>query len=187
MAKLVLSSGASIVHQCFLDRERVSVGRDSGNQVVIDDPAVAMEHAAITPVGNDHILEDLHSETGTFVNGTRVSRHILQHGDVMEFGAFYLRYLNPRASAEMDLERTMLISGLRTHGDAAQPELPPEEAHLPAAHLTKVRFPKGTLIVLAGDEVGRTIELNRVIATFGRADGDLAVITRRPHGYYITQ
>jgi pSer/pThr/pTyr-binding forkhead associated (FHA) protein len=187
MAKLVLSSGGSIAHQCFLDKQRVSVGRDPGNQVVIDDPAVAMEHAAITPVGNDHILEDLQSETGTFVNGTRVSRHILQHGDVMEFGAFYLRYLNPRASAEMDLERTMLISGLRMRGDAAQSEPAPEEAHVPAAHLMKVRFPKGRITVLAGDEVGRTIELDRVIATFGRADGDLAVITRRPHGYFITQ
>ena len=187
MAKLVLSSGGSIVQQCFLDEERVSVGKDPGNQVVIDDPAVAMEHAAITPVGNDHILEDLQSETGTFVNGTRVSRHILQHGDVMEFGAFYLRYLNPRASAEMDLERTMLISGLRARGNGSQPEPVPEEVHIPAAHLTKVRFPKGSVTVLAGEEVGRTIELDRVIATFGRADGDLAVITRRPHGYFITQ
>jgi len=187
MAKLVCSSGGSIVHQCFLDKERLSVGRDPGNQVVIEDPAVAPEHAAITPVGNDHILEDLQSETGTFVNGTRVSRHILQHGDVMEFGAFYLRYLNPRASAEMDLERTMLISGLRLPGDGARAELAAEEAHIPAAHLTKVRFPKGSVTVLAGDEVGRTIELNRVIATFGRADGELAVIARRPHGYFITQ
>jgi hypothetical protein len=185
MAKLVLSSRGSIVYQCVLDKERVGVGRDPGNQLVIDDPAVAMEHAAITPIGNDHILEDLQSETGTFVNGTRVSRHILQHGDVVEFGAFYLRYLNPRAT-EVDLERTMLISGLRVPGDPAQPEPAPEEAHVPAAHLTKVRFPKGNVTVLAGDEVGRTIELNRVIAIFGRGDGDLAVITRRPHGYFIT-
>jgi hypothetical protein len=58
---------------------------------------------------------------------------------------------------------------------------------VPAAHLTKVRFPKGSVTVLAGDKVGRTIELDRVIATFGRADGDLAVITRRPHGYFIAQ
>jgi pSer/pThr/pTyr-binding forkhead associated (FHA) protein len=187
MAKLVLSSGGSIVHQCFLEKERVSVGRDPRNQVVIDDAAVAMQHAAITRVGNDHILEDLQSETGTFVNGTRVSRHILQHGDVMEFGAFYLRYLNPRASAEMDLERTMLISGLRVRGDGEQLDPAPEEAHVPAAHPTKVRFPKGSVTVLAGDEIGRTIELDRVIATFGRTDGDLAVITRRPHGYFITQ
>jgi pSer/pThr/pTyr-binding forkhead associated (FHA) protein len=187
MAKLVLSSAGAILHQCFLDKERVSIGRDPRNQVVIEDPAVAMEQAVVTPVGNDHILEDLHSATGTLVNGARVSRHILQHGDVIELGAFYLRYLNPRASAEMDLERTMLISGLRS-GDLAQDgSLAPEDAHVPAAHVAKVRFPKGSVTILAGARVGRTLELDRVVATFGQANGDLAVITRRPHGYFITQ
>jgi pSer/pThr/pTyr-binding forkhead associated (FHA) protein len=188
MAKLVLSSGGAILHQAFLDKERVSIGRDSCNQVVIDDPAIALEHAVITPLGNDHILEDLESEAGTFVNGARVSRHILQHGDVIELGAFYLRYLNPRASSEMDLERTMLISGLRRVSDAGQDApSPQDEARVPAAPSTKVRFPKGSITVLAGDQAGRTIELDRVVATFGQADGDLAVVTRRPHGYFITQ
>ena len=54
--------------------------------MVIDDPAVSLAHAVIVPVGNDHILEDLGSANGTFVNGTRIERHILQHGDVIEFG-----------------------------------------------------------------------------------------------------
>lgn len=189
MAKLMLSHGGSILQQRFLDKERLSVGRNPRNQMVIDDPAVAMEHAVIIPVGNDHILEDLQSETGTFVNGARVSRHILQHGDVVELGAFYLRYLNPRASAEADLDRTMLISGLRRCDDGAPAESPPpqEEVRVPALHRARVRFPKGHVTVLAGGQVGAVIELDRVVATFGRADADIAVITRRPHGYFITQ
>ena len=96
MAKLVLSSGGSVVFQCFVDKDRLGVGRDPTNQIVVDDPSVSRAHAAIVPVGNDHILEDLASANGTFVNGTRMSRRILQHGDVAEFGAFSLRYLNPR-------------------------------------------------------------------------------------------
>jgi predicted component of type VI protein secretion system len=114
MAKLVLSSGGSVLYQCFLDKDRVGIGREPHNQVVIDDAAVNGEHAAIFQVANDHILEDLHSTSGTFVNGVRVLRHILQHGDVIEFGALYLRYLNPRATSEIDLERTMLVAGLCT-------------------------------------------------------------------------
>ena len=68
MAKLVLSSGGSILYQCFLDKERVKVGRAPRNQVVIDDPGVDAEHAVVLTVGNDHILEDLQSVNGTFVN-----------------------------------------------------------------------------------------------------------------------
>ncbi|HEY5310832.1 MAG TPA: FHA domain-containing protein, partial [Casimicrobiaceae bacterium] len=88
MAKLVLSSGGSIVFQCFVDKERLSVGRDPTNQIVVDDSSVSREHAQIVAVGNDHIIVDLASANGTFVNGRRMLRHILQHGDVVEFGAF---------------------------------------------------------------------------------------------------
>ena len=188
MAKLVLSSGGSVLFQCFLDEERVSVGREASNQVVIDDPALSGEHAVIIPVGNDHILEDLQSVNGTFVNGVRVSRHILQHGDVIELGAFYLRYLNPRASAERDFERTMLIAGLQESAEAARNEAGPfpEEARVPAARLASVRFPKGRVRVIAGSRTGGTIELDRVVATFGRPGDQVAVITRRPHGFFIT-
>jgi len=187
MAKLVLSSGGSIVHQCFLDQERVNIGREPHNQVVIDDPAVEAEHAVIVPVGNDHILEDLRSVHGTFLNGARVFKHILQHGDVVQFGAFYLRYLNPRVSAERDLERTMLITGLeRFAADKPRESVPrPGSARIPAAHVAGSRLPKGRVRVMEGSRAGETIELDRVVATFGRP-GQLAVIARRPHGYFIT-
>jgi hypothetical protein len=188
MAKLVLSSGGSILFQCFLDEEPLNVGRAAHNQVVIDDSAVSEEHAVIVPVGNDHILEDLQSANGTLVNGTQVARCILQHGDVMQFGAFYLRYLNPKASAERDLERTMLIAGLqaRVEDGPDGAESPGAALGRPSARPQRIRFPKGRVRVIAGARSGNTIELDRVIATFGSSGGELAVITRRPHGYFIT-
>jgi pSer/pThr/pTyr-binding forkhead associated (FHA) protein len=187
MAKLVLSSGGSIVHQCFLDRERVNIGSEPHNEVVIDDPAVEAEHAVIVPVGNDHILLDLRSVHGTFLNGARVFKRILQHGDVVQFGAFHLRYLNPRASAERDLERTMLITGLERFAVRTSESGPrPDEARIPSARVAGSRLPKGSVRVMAGSRAGETIELDRVVATFGRPGDHLAVITRRPHGYFIT-
>lgn len=187
MAKLVVSRGGSIVHQSFLEQKRVNVGRESHNHVVIDDPAVDAEHAAIVPVGNDHILEDLGSVYGTFVNGTRVRKHILQHGDVIEFGAHYLRYMNPKASADRDLERTMLITGLGGTAVGGERESgPPKSAGVPSARHPSVNFPKGRIRVIAGSGAGDAIELDRVVATFGRSGDRLAVIARRPHGYFIT-
>lgn len=188
MAKLVLSSGGSIVYQCFLDQARVTIGSERHNQVVIDDPAAEAEHAVIIPVGNDHILEDLRSARGTFLNGMRVTKHILQHGDVVQFGAFHLRYLNPRVSVERDLERTMLITGLERFGAGKSGESgpPPEKTRISSARVQTSRLPKGRVRVIAGSRAGETIELDRVVATFGRAGDQLAVIARRPHGYFIT-
>jgi hypothetical protein len=188
MAKLVLSKGGSVLYQCFLDKDRVGVGRDAHNLVVVDDPAVGGEHAQIIPIGNDHILEDLRTAGGTFVNGSRVDRHILQHGDVIELGSFYLRYLNPRVSSAIDLERTMLIAGLYGAADDAGKESgrPAEEARVPSARPGRVRVPKGKVKILAGGRAGNTVELDRVVAMLGKRGDRLAVLTRRPHGYFIT-
>jgi FHA domain len=188
VAKLVLSSGGSVLYQCVLDKDRVGIGRDPHNQVVVDDAAVNGEHAAIFQVGNDHILEDLKSTKGTFVNGVRVLRHILQHGDVIEFGTLYLRYLNPRASAEIDLERTMLVAGLYASGDDAGHERGSVagELRVPSARTGRVHFPKGQVRAVAGSLAGKVIELDRVVALFGKPGDQLAVVTRRPHGYFIT-
>jgi pSer/pThr/pTyr-binding forkhead associated (FHA) protein len=188
MAKLVLSKGGAVLYQCFLDKDRIGVGRDAHNHVVVDDPAVGAEHAQIVPIGNDHILEDLRAAGGTSVNGNRVDRHILQHGDVIELGSFYLRYLNPRVSSAIDLERTMLIAGLQGAGGDARnaSESPGAEARVPSARLAKVRFPKGRIKVLEGPRAGSIVELDRVVATLGARGDRLAILSRRPQGYFIT-
>jgi len=187
MAKLVLSSGGSILYQCFVDKERLNVGRASHNHVVIDDPAVSEQHAVIISVGNDHILQNLQSVNATLLNGSRVVRQILQHGDVMQFGTFYLRYLNPKI-ADSDLDRTVLIKGLQKRVEAAQIQSgpPAQQVRVPSARLTNIRFPKGRVRVITGSRAGVTITLDRVVATFGKSGKGLAVVARRPQGYFIT-
>jgi hypothetical protein len=39
---------------------------------------------------------------------------------------------------------------------------------------------------IAGSRAGKTIQLDRVVALFGKSGDQLAVVTRRPHGYFIT-
>jgi pSer/pThr/pTyr-binding forkhead associated (FHA) protein len=190
MAKLVLSSGGTVLHQYFIDKDRLTIGRDEHNQIVIDDPAISREHASITTVGNDQILEDLQSSNGTLVNGTRISRQILHHGDVIEFGPFNLRYLNPKLAAEINLEHTMLIGALQPPDNGAgapsKPKISSEGISPTSTRAVKTRFPKGRVKVIFGPRAPNIIELDRVIATFGKPGEQLAVITRRPMGFFIT-
>ena len=187
MAKLVLSRSGSVVFQCFLDAARVGMGREATNQVVIDEPSVSAEHAAIIAVGKDHILEDLNTVHGTLVNGKAVRRHILQHGDIIQFGVYDLRYLNPRATDEAALDRTILISGIK--GRPAEPDarsVPGEELRLPSARSARVRFPAAQLRITTGKRAGRTIALDRVVSIVGKPGDAVAVLTRRPQGFFIT-
>ena len=63
-----------------------TIGRLADNSIIIDSPAVSSHHACIFRDGRFFAVEDLQSTNGTFVNGTRVSRQILQDGDVVRVG-----------------------------------------------------------------------------------------------------
>jgi hypothetical protein len=186
MAKLVLSTDGVVMDQRFLERARVTVGRDAANDIVVDDPAVRGLHAAIVVVGNDYILEDLVGEQGIAVNGTPVQRRILQHGDVVALGSFHLRFVDAKRSSEVDLERTVIIRALRPEGGgmASTPDAP--AVPVPATRATSVRFPTGRVRRVGGARDGEVRELDRVIATFGTRGRALAVVTRRPQGFWLT-
>jgi pSer/pThr/pTyr-binding forkhead associated (FHA) protein len=51
---------------------RIYVGRDSNNQIALDDVMVSRRHAVIQKVKDDYFVEDLGSTNGTFLNGERV-------------------------------------------------------------------------------------------------------------------
>src|SRR5262245_53954784 len=63
-----------------------TIGRQADNTIVIDSPAVSSHHASVVNDGGLFAVEDLQSTNGTFVNGVRVSRRILKHGDVLQVG-----------------------------------------------------------------------------------------------------
>ena len=109
MAKLVVILNGAMVGNHFIDKGRITIGRRSGNDIHLDDPGVSKEHAVIQTVGNDHIFEDLGSTNGSTLNGSRITKHILQNGDVIELGAYQIKYANIKANPEMDYDRTMMI------------------------------------------------------------------------------
>ena len=71
---------------------RLTIGR-AGTDIVLDQPLVARRHAELLWQDNKHVLRDLGSEHGTWVNGTRVQGpRSLAPGDVVQIGTFRLTY-----------------------------------------------------------------------------------------------
>jgi pSer/pThr/pTyr-binding forkhead associated (FHA) protein len=186
MPKLILSRGETIVDQCWIEDTRITIGRAKGNRISVEDPAVGDSHASISAVGHDYILEDLRGMALT-VNGTPTRRRILQHNDVVALGAFNLRYVDSKSSSEIDLERTMLIPGLKLFPDKRPQDLDvTQNLHVPSSRAAAASFPSGRVKFLNGVLAGKTKVLDRVIATFGEPGRGVVVLTRRPKGYYAT-
>ncbi|MCS7260451.1 MAG: FHA domain-containing protein, partial [Anaerolineae bacterium] len=65
----------------------VTIGRVSGNSVVIDDPQVSRHHASLTFEAGQWVLRDLGSTNGTTLNGKPVMAPVIvRNGDVIGLG-----------------------------------------------------------------------------------------------------
>lgn len=77
------------------------VGRGPYNHVVIDDPRISRQHAKVSPEDGEHIVQDLGSANGTFVNDEPVKRQKLIEGDLVRFGPFRFRF-ETKSTSDVD-------------------------------------------------------------------------------------
>lgn len=71
----------------------VELGRDPACTVRLPAEDVSRRHARVTLDAEGHVVVDLASTNGTWVNGRRVDVHRLQAGDRVRLGAFVARYV----------------------------------------------------------------------------------------------
>src|ERR1700735_1256181 len=62
------------------------LGRHTDNNLVVRDNRVSRTHSRIFAERGHYVIEDLDSRHGTWVNGVRISRHVLRNSDRIEFG-----------------------------------------------------------------------------------------------------
>jgi signal transduction histidine kinase/pSer/pThr/pTyr-binding forkhead associated (FHA) protein len=79
----------------------ISIGREAGNAVQVDDNEVSRRHAEIRQVGDAYVLGDLKSSNGTFLNDARIERSELASGDRIRLGRTILIYAKDGDDPEM--------------------------------------------------------------------------------------
>ena len=208
-AKLILSMDGLVLKEIPLTKERTTIGRKPHNDIQIDNLAISGEHSVIVTILNDSFLEDLNSTNGTYVNGQPIKKHFLQNSDVIELGKYKLKYLNetPSQTTAADFEKTMVLrpdlmkkTAEQTAAKAVSPTdtqvgmkaidthtnvAPPPQAAAPAAAPAAAQV-SGAIQILTGANAGKELELTKNLSTLGKPGVQVAVITRRPHGYFIT-
>jgi pSer/pThr/pTyr-binding forkhead associated (FHA) protein len=76
-----------------LGDEDVTLGREPGNTVVVASEQASRRHARIFVSGGAHVLVDLDSTNGTFLNSKLVKEQTLRHGDVIRIASMVLKYV----------------------------------------------------------------------------------------------
>jgi len=203
MAKLILSMDGLVLKEITLSKERMTIGRKASNDVQIDNLAISGEHAAVVTILNDSFLEDLNSTNGTLVNGQPAKKHFLKNNDVIELGKYKLKYVAEQVQHvdAADFEKTMVLrpNALKQAPPEVRPTPLTDEAgksfgdtlsgraaFQPAAPASAAPALAGVVQILNGANAGRELELTKTLTTLGKPGVQVAVIAKRPQGYFIT-
>ncbi len=238
-AKIILSMDGAILNEYPLSKDRMTIGRKTHNDIVIDNLAVSGEHAAIVTILHDSFLEDLDSTNGLEVNGVPTKKHFLQNNDLIEIGKYKLKYINDHVTqtTSADFEKTMVLrapvkqSAADVTPNAANsfmqtqinPEgeknksVPGETGRFDATQTSQIPVsvvpnpavvssapvvasavaaatgqPVATPVqaaaiqILTGPNAGKELDLVKNLTTLGKPGVQVSVLTRRPHGFFIT-
>ncbi len=77
---------------CPVADRPLRIGRKPGNDLVLADEKTSGVHAEVVLEGDRHVLRDLGSTNGTFLDGKRVTELVLTPGDVVTIGRLRLRF-----------------------------------------------------------------------------------------------
>lgn len=94
MGKLVvLTKGGIKINEYPIRGVMLTIGRLPSNDIQINNESVSGRHARIIVKGNRHILEDLNSRNGTYVNRQAIQQYELQDGDQIHFPNCRLKFV----------------------------------------------------------------------------------------------
>ena len=168
-----------------LTSDSFTIGRKSGNDLVIEDPAVSGHHARISKIHAVYFIEDLKSTNGTFVNDKRIDRHQLRDTDVVTIGRHRIIFrdgsaasIAPPAATE-DLDRTMVLTGHAARPDVA---ISPASLRVLSGNTDQQEYLLIKQVTAIGSHAQAAVKL-----TGWFAPSTAAMITRRLNTYFVSQ
>ena len=135
MPTLIMQEGLEAGRSWPIEKDRVIIGRGEDCDVVLRERQVSRRHAQIRRLDSQHVLEDLRSRNGTYVNGREViGPYVLQDGDEIQIAlCVRLGFVGAEATAPLVFERRKR----------------------PGLYLDKERL----LVLVAGQELGPPLSL----------------------------
>ncbi|MBN2254531.1 MAG: FHA domain-containing protein [Deltaproteobacteria bacterium] len=192
MAKILLKFKDAVLKEIPLEKEVITIGRKEGNDVVIDNIGVSGFHAKIVREGDYYAVEDMNSLNGTFVDGKKISKVILDSGNVILVGKHTLEFISEMK--QQPEQKTQQMRGISM--DETMVIAPLEQEKI-LASTEKLEVLGGFIVVEGSTDMGE-YELKDRVTTIGKDDSALiklkgffapkiaALVNRRKEGYFIS-
>lgn len=166
MPQLIASVKGVEVKHVYLTKDRTTLGRKPGNDIVLDTMVVSSQHCAFDLVGvADVFLEDLGSTNGTYVNDHMVkARTKLADGDIIAIGPYRIKYLQASEEPTSSFGETQAF---------LSDSLMPQQLH-------------ASFVVISGSSAGLEVPVVKAVTTFGRPGVAVVSVAHRRNGFFVT-
>ena len=175
MAKLIMTLDGAILREYMIDKDTISIGRKHGNDIQLNDLTVSGRHSLVTVVGGNTYVDDLGSTNGTLLNGARVAKSLVKHGDIIQIGNYQFSYYE---NDQEEYEPTMFLRAEIEDTQIMQSN-PPKPTDVKGEPLAAVK-------ILNGPLKGKVLELRKPFNTLGFNGIKMAMIARTINGYTIS-
>ena len=174
MSKLILTLDGAVIREYPIEKDSLSIGRKHGNDIQLNDLTVSGRHALIVSMGEHIYVDDLGSTNGTLMNGARISKSLLKHGDVIQVGNYQFTFYD---DTETEYEPTMFI----------QAEIEETQIINTNKQSTAVKGERlAGVKIINGPLAKKTLELRKPFNTIGFNGIKMAMISRTTDHYTIS-
>lgn len=178
MPTIILAKEGVVLQKIALLKERTRIGRRTYNDVVIDEPNISADHAVIVTTAGGPCYEDMGSTNGSYISGLRVTKHVLQNGDVVALGKYTIQY-RADTNAIPATNSAVAVVATERPDDSLQ-------AAMQSDSQTDHQIKSAAIQILDGPHAGKKIELTQTLTTIGQPDRHVAALTRTELGYNLT-
>jgi sigma-B regulation protein RsbU (phosphoserine phosphatase) len=160
---------------CPLDRDRISLGRSSANELCYpDDSGLSRQHLALTRSGGAWFVEDLGSKNGTQLNGQRVDQKLpFRPGDRVSAGHLVIEF-NDHAP-EMDKTVVFVDHGESFSSSSTTVVQSLDAVIGPSTDMNKTQVMQGSPQMYALIKAGRELAGHRPLGELFQVILDLSV------------
>lgn len=174
-SKLIMTLDGAVVREYPIDKDSISIGRKHGNDIQLNDLTVSGRHSLIVTMGEHVYVDDLGSTNGTLLNGARITKTLVKHGDVIQIGNYQFTYFD---DAEQEYEPTMFIQA-EIEDTQVMDTRTAGQTGMKGEKLAGVKIMNGPL-------AKKILELRKPFNTIGFNGVKMAMIARNTSNYTIS-